>query len=126
MRYDGLNTDNKRKKKSIICTKNNIYGVLENRFYTFVAVVHDYSFVYVCFWGREAERDFKTGEVPRSCIYNFYSVRAVPIPLSVSSSRRMQFSTLPSTMVTMSTPSARAERQHSTFGIMPPLMVPSA
>lgn len=78
------------------------------------------------FFGQGRERDSETGEHPRSRIYALYSVRAVPIPLSVSNSRRIQFSTLPSTMVTISTPSARAERQHSIFGIIPPLMVPSA
>src|SRR5206468_2295436 len=50
---------------------------------------------------------------------------SVPAP-SVNSSSRIACGTLPSTMTAASTPPSTASRQVSTFGIMPPEIVPSA
>src|SRR5262249_53335874 len=51
---------------------------------------------------------------------------SVPAPRSVRSSSSTACSTLPSRMTTPSTPASSAYMQVSTFGIIPPEMVPSA
>src|SRR4029077_5438774 len=55
-----------------------------------------------------------------------YLCISVPAPASVSNSISTACSTLPSTITTPSTPASSAYMQVSTFGIMPPEMVPSA
>ena len=53
------------------------------------------------------------------------SVNMVPIPSSVSVSIRIECGILPSIINTLFTPLRIASIQHSTFGIMPPEMIPS-
>ena len=48
----------------------------------------------------------------------------VPAPSSVRSSMRMEWGTRPSMIITLRTPRESAFAQHSTFGIMPPEMMP--
>src|SRR5690606_9464921 len=62
----------------------------------------------------------------RGKVYAHQRWISVPAPRSVSNSSSTACCTLPSRMTTPSTPRSSASMQVSTFGIMPPEIVPSA
>lgn len=56
----------------------------------------------------------------------YLDLNIVPIPSSVKSSIRMEWGTRPSMIKAFFTPWRRAWVMESIFGIIPPLMIPSA
>ncbi len=60
----------------------------------------------------------------RTGLAGAYSVISVPMPLSVNSSSKLQFSTRPSMIMALRAPFCTASRQHLILGIMPPCSVP--